>query len=113
MGAIAHEMGIHATYEPPLTESNAKKRSTLMGQFRRPRPMLTKRNTGCHSQILLSNESLIIFPGLENLGVTHREQSMRARLRVMDKVRYLLVEVLEDEERWNTLVIKVKNDNNR
>jgi hypothetical protein len=38
---------------------------------------------------------------------------MRARLRVMDKVRYLLVEVLEDEERWNALVIKVKNDNNR
>jgi hypothetical protein len=40
MGAIAHEMGIHATYEPPLTESNAKKRSTLMGQFRRPNSKL-------------------------------------------------------------------------
>ncbi len=51
--------------------------------------------------------------GLGNMKVNALRKEYARRAKVMVKVRYVLVEVLDDEKRWNVFAAKVKQYNIR
>jgi hypothetical protein len=49
--------------------------------------------------------------GLGNLKTNAVRKEYAQKAKVMTKIRHLLVEVLQDEERWRAFAVKVKRDN--